>query len=282
MADRGSYPHPVLDHSDDVQGEFRLTAARVDPSPLHVDLEFTALLDNAEIRSMLDAGDVALRARWRCTATMATGGLDLTVEPEGPLLLRCTSTIDQDEIDGRVEVTVLIVSTAAQDSYTLRTQNRDYGSTRFELSPGHVIADAGTFAFDARKSFDPMRPPIESCFEFKRKPNNRKFVDIDTSGVESVTVYIPAQEFDLFSQQSSIPEIQISTVVLPALMQAVVDMTESPSADEGGWQATLQQLIEEKGLAGRSPLIIAQSILEDPIRAGFARLDRVMDMEDDE
>ena len=282
MADRGSYPHPVLDDSDDVKGEFRFTSARVSPSAQHVDLDFTILLDNPELHRMLDAGDLALRARWRCSATMSAGGLDLRVQPQGEHLLRCSASIDQDEIDGRVDVTVLLVSERVRDDYHLDAQNEDYGASRFSLSRGHVVADDGTFAFDAKKSFDPMRRPLESCFEFQRKSTNRRFVEVDTSGVDSVIVEIPPEQFDQFAQQSAIPEVQIAAVVLPALMQAVVDLDESIGDESGGWRATLQRLIEDKNLAGKGPLVAAQSILDDPIALGLRRLDLMMTVSEEE
>lgn len=281
MASRGSYPHPVLDNSDDVAGDFRLSAVSVTPTAEFVDLAFDVFIENSEVRDLYLGGTVALTAAWRCSATFSSGSLEPVVEIQGNGAVRCTGTLDHESLDGRVDVIVTLI---AADNFDLNlvSQHEDYEGAAFTLAQGSLVAHAGTFSFDARKSYDPMRPPIESCFKFQRKANKKPYIEIDTSEDDHVLVEIPQAQYDQFIDQSVMPEVQIATVVLPALVQALVHCAEDHDPDVGGWKATLRALSEANPTVSESPLAQAQAILGDPLATGFKRLALLVQDEENE
>lgn len=281
MASRGSYPHPVLDNSDDVSGDFRLSAVNVTPEQEFVDLSFDIFITNAEVKELLRSGDATLRARWRCSATFNAGTLALEVETLPTGALRCSAALDHEDLDGRVDVNVTMIA-AKSFSLSLATQHPDYEEATFSLRPGSLIANAGTFSFDARKSFDPMRPPIESCFKFQEKHSKKPYIEIDTSLDEHVVVHIPQEQYAQFMDQSMMPEIQIAMVVLPALVQALVDCAQDDEPDRGGWKGTLRHLVEKHPTISDNPLTQAQAILGDPLATGFKRLALLVHDEEDD
>jgi hypothetical protein len=280
MASRGSYPHPVLDNSDDITGDFRITRAIVTPTSEAVGLQFDVRIDNAEVQSLFDAGALSLRARWKCSATFASDALELAMQQTPVRTLECTAELDHEDLDGRVDVSVVLVA-AKRLGWSLRSQHEDYGTLCFDVPRGGIVANAGTFSFDARKSYDPMRPPLESCFRFVRKADKSKFIDIDSSLEERVDVFIPQGDYERFADQGGSPEVQLAAVVLPALVQALIDVqTEEP--DTGGWKAALRSLCAKHGVEGRPPLIQAQAILGDPISTGLGRLSLLLHGEDED
>jgi len=260
-----------LDNSDDISGDFRISSALVTPAPDFVDLQFDVRVENAEFEEMLDTGAAAIRARWKCSATFSSGALDLRVAPLDNGSLRCEAQLDQDDVDGRTDISLYIVAGRPLD-LDLASQHGDYGGATFAVARGAVLAHAGTFSFDARKSYDPMRPPLESCFRFLKKEGKKPFVDIDSSLDEHIDVYIPEAQYEQFTDQAAMPEVQVATVVLPALVQALVDCAAETDPDVGGWKATLRSLCERHSVTGSDPLVQAQAILGDPIATGFNRL----------
>ncbi|WP_404383541.1 hypothetical protein LL946_00105 [Knoellia locipacati] len=271
MASRGSYPHPVLDNSDDIKGDFRLSAVSVTPTSDFVDIAFDTFIENEEIRDLYITGSLTLRARWRCTATFSSGALALTADWQPTGAIHCTAALDHEDLDGRVDVTVMLVANQ-QLKLQLSSQHEDYDGAEFALAQGVLAGHAGTFSFDARKSYDPMRPPLESCFRFQEKTTKKPYIEIDTSAADHVLVEIPQAQYAQFVDQSVMPEVQIATVVLPALVQALVDCAEDRDPEVGGWKATLRALSEANSRAGDSPLAQAQAILGDPLATGFKRL----------
>lgn len=279
MASRGSYPHPVLDNSDDVSGDFYVSKAYVTPGAEFVDLQFDTRVENTEFAALLTDGSITLRGRWKCSATFTSGALDLDISPISNGSLECHATLDQEDLDGRVDVTLYLVA-ASPVELNLASQHDDYDGATFGVSRGDVVGHAGTFSFDARKSYDPMRPPLESCFRFSQKSNKTPFIEIDSSLDDYVTVNVPQAQYQQFRDQEAMPEVQMATVVLPALVQALVYCSQDQDPEVGGWKAALRNLCDRYGVTGRDPLVQAQAILGDPIATGFGRLSLLLEDEE--
>jgi hypothetical protein len=165
-------------------------------------------------------------------------------------------------------------STACEHRW--QRQHADYGEATFDLKPGDVLADAGSFRFNAEKLYDPLDPPIGSCFKFVRSSSLHKRINLAFDSDEVVQVRIPAKTYDGFKLFSHRPDLQVALVVLPALMETldfIKGTRDQEPLDDKAWFISIDQLVADRGGWDQSILDLAQKILESPIdtviRAGL-------------
>ena len=260
---------------------FEVFNVKITPSVEFVDVEFDLRLTDEDLERFVRTGHAAIHARWICRSTFMTGALDLASDRIGLDTVRCRASLEQDSVDGRVDVTLMIVATQTMPHYHLRAQHDDYRGNHFHVSSGDVLGHAGDFSFHAKKSYDPMAPPLESCFRFLPSEKNHRFIEVDTSGSDTVDVLFSPSLFKQFDAQRLLPEVQISMVVLPTLMEALVSLAErSDEPIDGGWRATLTALLANRNFDASQPIAAAQSILDDPISSGLKRLSLLVQEED--
>ncbi|WP_353508753.1 hypothetical protein [Intrasporangium sp.] len=245
-------------------------------------IELDIRLTDIELHERWHTGEVRLVVRWKCTATFSTGLLDLNTTPVSIDTWRSVGHVAQDDVDGNVEGTVLLVANRAITDYCLLAQHPDYGNAHFDIAPGDVLGFAGDFTFDARKSFDPMQPPLEACFRFLLDESGKRFVSVDTSGRDFVDVRLPRNVFQDFVNQSQLPQVQVGMVVLPALMDALMEIEREPNFEEGGWRTTVRDLAEKKAKNAQTHFAQAQAILDDPVATGLKRLCLLSALEGDD
>lgn len=273
MSTRGSYPHPVLDASDDVATEFTVFNASIEVGVEHVTISFDVRCDDTDLADLISAQKAEISARWKCSATMRAGRLDLTRSHIATNVERFSAVLDHQELDGLVTVTVVAVAAERVASFRFANQHSHYGDALFDIERGDLLAHGGEFSFDAKKMYDPLSPPLESCFRFLQRSDSSKFIKVNTSGDDFVDVSFPPAVHQDFSNGFS-PTIQMSTVVLPALMHAIEELKrdDGPPPTPDGWRTTLTKIITERRLEGRETIEIAQHILEDPIAHALKQL----------
>lgn len=268
MATRGSFPHPIIDSADDVQSDFDVLNVMVDPTMQDIEITYELRTDDPDLLRLLDLQIAAHSLRWRCSATIATGEMK-------PTEIRRTATgfvlkawLDQQLVKGDVAVDVRVIVLEELRGHAWQRQHSDYGDGTFDLFPGDILADAGTFRFSAEKLFDPLDPPVGSCFRFVRSASRYKRILVTFDSDDTVDVQIPARTFDEFKLFSHRPDLQIALVVLPALMEALHFIKENrreEPLDDKAWFIAIERLVDEKGGWEQSLLEIAQKILENPI-----------------
>lgn len=281
---RGSYPHPVLDDSDDVASTFEVFNASITPTVEDVEIRFQVRMSDPDISSLLDAGQARYRIRWSCSSTIDGGVLDEPKTVHYADSVGFTGWIDQRRIRRTVRVEVAIIATSELTHYRLGAQHPDYGNADFHVQPGDVIADGGSFEFQPDKLFDPLNPPVGSCFKFVARSDLRKGLRVRFHEDDHVLVEFPEQRLAEFGAIADRPELQISLVVLPALMEAVSYIRQN--ADSPGdedlsdklWYQALTKLIDGTGLPYDRPFEVAQRILGNPLDLVLTRL---MEQEDE-
>ena len=274
MARRGSYPHPIIDAADDVDSTFDVRNVIVDCSQQDVEITYEIVCDDPDLERLLDDGLAMHSLRWHCSATLSTGEMQPEVYRRSPSVYGLRAWIDQELISGDVAVDVRAIASQAIRGHSWKRQHPDYANESFELQVGDVLADGGQFRFNAKKNYDPLDPPIGSCFQFVRSTSRRKRIEVAFDGDQMVDVVIPAETFDDFKLLSHRLDLQISLVVLPALMETLYFMKANRNTDDEPlndkiWFKTIERLVGEHGGWDRTAFELAQRILENPI-------DRVM------
>lgn len=270
---RGSYPHPVLDASDDVGSDFEAVNFVVQPSHEDIRLVWEIRSDDPDLPGMLERGDVRHSIRWTCTATISTEECEPRIIGRTSNGLTLEAWIDQQRVRGAVDVELRVVAAGSIDGFAWANQHADYDGATFDISVGDVIADGGDVTFHATKLYDPLDPPVGSCFEFHENPEIRKGIRVDVSRDDVVVVEMGPASWQHFVSLVTSPTVQIGTVVLPALMEtlAFIRQTETGTGtenlDDCAWYRTIRDLVDEHGGLDRPILELAQVILAHPLDA---------------
>jgi hypothetical protein len=129
---------------------------------------------------------------------------------------------------------VKIVATGPISQYSLENQHSDYGNASFNLLAGDVLADGGYFEFEPGKLYDPLNPPVGSCFLFVADSTHKKGLTVRFHDDDHVLVAFPEKILTGFGLLNNSPELQISLVVLPALMQTITFIKANLDAESMG------------------------------------------------
>ncbi len=268
MATRGSYPHPVIDETDDVDSVFEVANVIVDLGQQDIEIAYDIRTDDPDLFGLINSEKAAYSLRWSCSTTISTGDLQPTEIQRGPGRVRLMAWLDQQQVRGDVTLDVRVVAREEIRQHRWAKQHPDYDGAEFDLEPGDVLADGGGFRINAQKLYDPLDPPIGSCFRFVRSTSLRKRLKVCFDGNETVDVQIPAQTFDDFRLLSHRPDLQIALVVLPALIETlsfIVRNGDEEALDDKAWYIAIADLVEEQGGFDQSLLELAQRILQSPI-----------------
>lgn len=275
IATRGSYPHPVLDQSDDVASSFEVFNVSITPSVDDVELRFQIRMDDPDIQSLLEEGKARYSFRWKCSSTIASGELDILNMSEHADSTGYVAWIDQQEIRRTVRVELKIIAAMAIEGYRLERQHPDYGGAVFDLLPGDIIADGGYFDFEPDKLYDPLEPPVGSCFRFVAESKQRKGLKVHFHDDEYVVVAFPPKLLPGFAGLANRPDLQISLVVLPALIETVTYIRDNLDPETGedltgrSWYRPIVSLVEGVGSFDDSAFELAQKILGSPLEASL-------------
>ena len=273
---RGSYPHPVLDTSDDVASSIELFNVSVTPTVEDVELKFQVRMTDPDIKALIDAGRARYNFRWKCSSTIDSGLLSEPRTVQYADSTGYTGWVDQQRIRRTVRVEVTIIAAEEIPDYQLTAQHPDYGGSSFHLQSGDVIADGGYFEFEPDKLYDPLKPPVGSCFRFVSNAKLRKGIEVRFHDDEYVIVEFPPESLVGFGALRAHPGLQVSLVVLPALMQTisfVKDNVDGVSSDEDLsdklWFKAITDLVAGVGSLEDPAFTLAQKILAHPLDASL-------------
>lgn len=285
---RGSYPHPVLDDSDDVGSTFKVFNVTIAPTVDDIEISFTVATDDPTLEELVRSGKARYSFRWRCGATMATGELEPEIQQHLASGKRYVVRLDQREVRRSVAVGIRVVATTDTPDFRWERQHADYGDATFSLKVGDVMADGGRARFEVDKLFDPLDPPVGSCFQFVAVPNLRRRMTLSFHDDEYVQVRFPEPLLAGLRALGSKPDLQISAIVLPALVETIyhlrdarLDSVPDDAADKL-WARAITAMVERHGGFDESPLALAQTILGDPIDRTLELALLMGDAEEDE
>ena len=271
MASRGSYPHPVIDNADNVSSEFDVINVLVDTIQQDLEITYEIRTDDPDLMQLLDSGHAVHSLHWRCSSTISTGEMKPTEYQRTLAGFKLRAWLDQQLVKGKVDAYVRIIVAKELKNHHWTNQHPDYEDARFDLQPGDVLADGGYIRFEAAKLYDPLNPPVGSCFKFVSS-KHPKGIKVSFDGDETVDVQIPEKTFNQFKLFSHRPDLQISLVVLPALLETLSFIKSNRDVEpleDRAWYVEIDKQVEARGGWDKSLLELAQKILENPIDASI-------------
>lgn len=277
-AKRGSYPHPVLDSSDDVASDIEVLNTTVTSGVDDVEVRFQIRMTDPHIQSLLDEDAARYSFRWTCSSTITSRELEAKPDRIYADSTGYTGWIDQQDVRGIVRLEIRIVAARHISQYSLDGQHPDYGDATFDLLPGDILADGGYFEFEPGKLYDPLSPPVGSCFAFVPDKGVRKGLRVRFHDDAKVLVAFPEKILTGFALLKERPQLQISLVVLPALMQTISFIRDNLIAESNGegedltdrqWYTAIKRLVEDVGSFDDPAFDTAQKILGQPLEAAL-------------
>lgn len=268
---RGSYPHPVLDASDDVDSDIEVFNTSFSPTVDDVELKFQVRMDDPDIQRLIDSEEARFSFRWKCGSTLASEELEPQHVATHVDSTSFVAWIPQERIRRTVKVEFKVVALGSIKDYHLARQHDDYGGASFDIAIGDVLADGGFLTFEADKLFDPLNPPIGSCFRFVEDKKVKKGLEVRFDDDEFIIVAFPEKMISGFASLGSRPDLQISLVVLPALMETIGFIKENANQDDSEdlsdrvWYQAITALISQSGALEDRTFDLAQKILGNPL-----------------
>ncbi|QJS15558.1 hypothetical protein HK412_04285 [Corynebacterium glutamicum] len=266
----GSYPHPVLGNQDDVSSNFQLQNAQFKPDVDDIEISFRVASDDPDLTRMLKSGEAELMARWDCPVTMSNGYLELDVVRQHADGTSFKGWLDQREVREDVRIDIFVVASKTISEFSWQNQHEDYAQDKFEIRKGDLLANGGFFTIKVGKLYDPMDPPVGSCFRITVDPIQKREIKVNFDDDEQVVILMSKEMASGFQELSFRPDLQISLVILPALMETIIFIQKNQSDDseedlsDKTWFQTVSSLLRSID-SETSPIAIAQQLLGDVV-----------------
>lgn len=279
----GSFPHPVLGNADDVDSVFTVSNVVINTGVEDVEIIFDLVLDDDDILELISDDRAEIRANWSCAGTLSSSSMELTLLKTAHLTRTYRGFIDQRAIRGKVEISFRLIATGEIHDYQLTKQHPDYAGATFRVHPGDVLGEAGMITFDPTKKFDPLDPPVGSCFKISLNEKLAKGFELNLNNDDYVAIMTSPAQFEQARLLGGQPNFLISLLIFPALVEIVTIVQDVVRGgdrfagySDADWFKAIQQLMDElpRSSSEGMPTFIAQKLLEYPTeRAARERIE---------
>jgi hypothetical protein len=261
-----AYPHPVVGNADDVLDTAFQASVEVYNDGVNYFLRVNVQCSSKTISKLVKAGDAVYVLHVECSNTLYRQAFEFS-EPTKEVM------IPGDNLNATVEVNLVARAKRDIKRYRIENAHPDYDNTAFAINPGDILAVAEGYIFDADITFDALRSVSSIVQVRERKQAGDLPMDVDLNG-DKITILLSKQDFEnykLIRANTLWSASLISTLVLPALIEAINRLKHDPSDFESyRWSRCLSRRIEFLGLSiDQEPLDLAQRVLELPIRRAF-------------
>lgn len=269
-----AFPHPVVGNADDVLQVAFQAPISVFHDGVNYYLSVEIQCSSQTISGLIEKGDAAYVVHVECSNTLYRSVFEFT-ETSRELMIPGVN------LNATVEVNVFVRAKRDISKYTVENSHPDYGDTSFSINVGDVLAIAEGMTFDADIDFDALRS-ISSIMQVRQHPADGDVpMGVDFND-EKITVLLSARDFENYKIVRAAKPLSatvVATLVLPALMEALRILQEGDSEYESlRWCRCLKRRLEHVGLdLASEPLIVAQKLLELPIRRALMNARTVLD-----
>ena len=262
---RRAYPHPVVGNRDDVDAAFQ-APIEVSNDGVAYCLSVQVQTSSKTIKRLISEKRATYVLHVECSNTLYRKTFEFSQDER-------KFTIAADCLNATVEVNVIARSTAEIPRYRVSGSHSDYGKTTFRIDRGGILAVAESHTFDADIDFDALRY-ISSIMQIRLNHDPADGpIQVDLSS-DKISIGLSRGDFENYKIIRANPGLSSSlqtTIVLPALLEALQALKDGESEDEGlRWHRVLTRRLESLGLdCTANSLDAAQKILELPIRRAF-------------
>jgi hypothetical protein len=261
------FPYPVLlaDGLDFLEGEF---SWQLEDGVIRLgsdEITFTARFELTQeyLTQMLEAGKVVFNLEIHCPSTFYRRSENFTENLK-------SFSIPSDEVRGEVILSAHILANENIEGYSPDPVSDFFEGTSFTINKGDVLAFGGTTSFIADKEFDPLKAPVSSFIKVREEKGLEGPMLLNYSGDE-ILIMMGAKDYKLFQSAKELPEMLHSSVVLPALVDALNAMNKEKDRPDGAWCQKLRKICEAHRVTYDDAFEAAQKLLRNPINRSLER-----------
>lgn len=266
--DHRNFPHPVLSpFSDDLEGCQFQASVHVLTSNTSYRFEVVPKTSCRDLLDLIRAGKAGYALHVECASTryrrlfpLADGNNEIVVE----------SAL----LDGKVQLATFVVANDDISEYHSENFHPDYGSTRFQIGVGDILAVGHGLQFIAETEVDPLKQ-IPSIFTVQlNRDNDAPTIDLDMMG-DKVVIQLRKEAFDQYKylyQAQDLKPILANLVVFPALVSLLGSLDPSRADytdfEELRWYRVITKRLRDLGIdlskatgLEESPLSLAQKLV---------------------
>lgn len=250
-------------------------------------LEFDIKMDNEYLNNMILAGDAEYVIHIECPNTSfrtTIHAISISVSEEIPV----------GRINGKIEITVLLVTKNDVQNFVNSNWNDDYKDLSFDLSKGSILAYKNIPSIDILKKYKEFNS-TSSIFTIRKLLTDvPKPMQIDLSN-DQIIILLGPQEYKIYNSYHFNEKFQpiLNTMIfLPALVFIFEELKQENGIDDYGgkkWYASLSRKYKERYCdfekwlnSDKTSIQLAQEVLELPINDAFKKFPDLFDNGDEE
>lgn len=262
-----SFPHPVVGNADDVVDTAFQAAVSVHNDRVNYYIHVKLQCSSNTISKLVKKGDVVYVLHIECGNTLYRSATEFS-ETEREFM------IPGECLNSNVEVNVFAQAKKDIAKYKVENAHPDYADATFAVSAGDILAISEGHSYDADINFDMLRS-MSSIMEIKEREDKDDAPMEIVLNYEKIRIYLSQADFEnykIIRAHQVLSASLIATIVLPALVEALMAMKEDDQSDieDTRWCRCLKRRIEYAGLSLEAPpLKLAQEILEKPVKRAF-------------
>jgi hypothetical protein len=272
-----SYPHPVLGHTDDVEGEFGVDFEEElgrDEILLHCEIK----LENKTLYKAFEEDKVNVVCDIDCPSTLYRS--TIKIKDKSSII-----KINSNDVRDKVDVNFYVIASEGIRGYQPEGINIDYENVNFDIEKGEVLAvdkRNGHSYFIAKKSYEQFKSASSFMQVVKQEDIERGPVDYVLDD-ERILIRLPEKDFNHYSEiytDDSFPAVYHAILALPALTTALSEALSEGKEDlkEKLWYQHIFQIRENDPSLKNIPwerdyaIQLAQAILKLPIYRSFENI----------
>jgi hypothetical protein len=280
-----SYPHPVLTHfSDDIVNSIFMPVVEVKGNKNAYVFDAVFKTNNEDLLHLIEQKKARYAVHIECTQTRYRNIFKSDTE-------KFSFEVPAGLLDGRVEVTSVILATKPMEKYRNSCFHPDYAKLTFRVRKGDTLAVGHDREFTAEKKSDPLRK-VPSIFSIvPSDEDDATGMDVDMGG-DKVRITLSRANFDAYTSlkaDQSLHPMLAAAVIVPALVTVIDEIRRA--ADESGtdglaerrWFMVVARRLHEVGIDPHNPesfvdssLRIAHELIGQPLSASLEGLRNIL------
>ncbi len=278
-----SFPHPVLNISDDISGTFDAIPSVVygkDTTKIIINWK----LDCKSLSELIAKKLAIFCLEVNCPDTLYRNIFTSYLDSQ-------EISINTNELRNSVRLDFYIIANEDIDLYSMSEFNIDYRGYSFSVQKGDALAIVGKKAnFPAEKSWEALKA-VSSFMDIGSYPEKTGPVLYNFSG-QKIKILLSEDDFLNYGKVMKtdyLPPVFQSALVLPALVKALVHVINTPDGDEKKWFQVLKirlesdefkEKIKNKNIDLENLMEIAQALLDNPIHRTLLGIEQFTHRED--
>lgn len=284
------YAYPVLSEEKDDYNKsvFDVSLSYEMQSVSEFNFNFDIKMDNEELQHLLTNGKAEFVIHLECSTTAFRTTLHTIAE-------QISYSIPVGRLNGKMEVTALIVAKEDITNFTSKDWNDDFDNISFEFLKGTILGYKNLPSLDIVKNFEELSNASSIFMVYKRLTTEPKPMDVNIDSSQ-IKIGLGTREYELYSKfckKVQFQPILNSMIVLPALVYVFEELKQENGieSNEGkAWFVSLNKAYEKRGInfideiqsEEKTSVQLAQEAMEMPLSEALVMLSELFENAEEE